>query len=154
VSVNSPTEEPSDHPINPYAPPHTAPTKPQNVQQNTGQTNPWFRRACIFQLIIIFAALGLEAIDVETIVATGPLYLLAGIFTSYRAYREANAMGLLIGFSAIFLTGLIFALINLNNWSPTVADRPVSIIIWSYSAIAVPLLYFILPGKRWTLGYQ
>jgi hypothetical protein len=154
VSVNPTSEEPSDHPINPYAPPHAAPTKPQNVLPNLEQTNPWLRRACIFQLLIIFAALGLEAIEVETIVGTGPIYLAAGIFTSYRAVREANLWGVLIGFSAIILTGLIFALINLNNWSPTAADRPVSIIIWSYSVIAVPLLYFIIRGKKWALGYQ
>lgn len=125
-----------DPAVNPYAPPRSDPPPPPVRHWEWNR----LRQICLVQLVVMIVGLSLELFHVETILGTGPVYLLVGVITLNIAYRESNPAGILFGLSAILLTVGLFAVINVYSLGPRDADRPVTIIIWGYAALAIPCL--------------
>lgn len=78
---------------------------------------------------------------------TGPIYLAAGILTAVAAYRRSDLHGIYVGCSAIALAIGLFGLIFVNGWGPAEADLPVSIILWVYAVIVIPMLVYLIMAR-------
>jgi hypothetical protein len=91
-------------------------------------------------LLGIGGAVIAATIEIESIVATGPVFSLIGLSLSiaWIFYRRVPALPL-IGMSLPILSLIVFALINLLEWSPDEASRPVSTTLLVYQAVVVAI---------------
>lgn len=91
------------------------------------------------QIAVMVIALGVEAIEHETIVGSGPVFSLVGLVITMVALKGGQGSAAAFGMSAIVLSAVIVFLINYNGWSPLQGDGPITMMIWIYAAIAIPI---------------
>lgn len=127
----------SGHPLsNPYAPPVAATGNQPLLRPRL--RSPWLFGLCCLQLIVLAAGVALETYSHETILGSGPAYLLVGLATTLLAHRKRQPLETLIGASAILLVVGVFLRILLNEWGPQESDAPNTLVILAYTAIVVP----------------
>jgi len=101
-------------------------------------------RICIgLQCTTIVLGVSAAFYDIESIVVTGPVLFLIGIFLALCNRQHEHLTSLAFGLSGPAISIICLALINLLNWSPTDAQHPVSIIAAVYTTIALPTGLFL-----------
>ncbi len=88
----------------------------------------WVRLWIILQMVVAIAGCVAAFYDVETIVATGPILSIVGIFGVMTSFKRRFSLGLWISMSAPAISLGVFLLIFLRDWSPSYAQGPVPII--------------------------
>jgi hypothetical protein len=122
---------------NPYEPPATERSiSPTAVERK----NLWLTSLCSLQILVMAIGLGLEAYDHHTIVGSGPVFAVVGMVIAGISRRKDRHLEFFAGVSAPLLTAFIVFLININGWSPTTGDKPITVIVSLYSAVFVPIL--------------
>ena len=126
---------------NPYRPPQAGPAK---LLRTMHKKHLWVRYVGGLQMIVMLLAIPIVLLTVESIVITGPLFALVGLALIIVAVREKNIGGLVVGCSAVGFSGLILGLINVLDWSPAEATKPVTVMVFVYSAVVLPALLIIV----------
>jgi hypothetical protein len=103
------------------------------------------RRSIIFALLCLLQLLGISgsviasAIDVESIVVTGPIFTVLGLAVACGWFVSRHlstwVFGLSVGIISIFLLILIVSL----DWSPSDAQYPVSLVLLGFEIAVVPV---------------
>ena len=124
---------------NPYAPP-TAELD-QAILAPVLPKRKWLQWLITLQFVVIFFAAGFAAVDIGSIVVSGPFFSLVGIVIAVFAARHRNRVACLYGISAVVFAFFVFALIFFNDWRPIAASTPVLtlILIYGFAALAVTL---------------
>ncbi|PHQ36346.1 hypothetical protein [Rhodopirellula bahusiensis] len=126
--------------LNPYAPTVTTPEA-----YATGPTQPsskTLRVLLLLHLVLVAGGVAGAEYDIESIMISGGLLAVFGIVLSIIAHRSGNLIAMLLGLSSIIFVIAILVLINVMQWDPREADRPVCILIWVYASAAVPATIF------------
>lgn len=118
---------------NPYRPPITAATTKPAIRYFSINT------ATILLLSTIICGLIAEAYEHETIVGSGPVLFLVGATLFVLALRLRQILTAVIGALSVLVCVLVVFLINYNGWGPVEGDAPITVIIWVYAFIVVPL---------------
>lgn len=107
--------------------PYRAPEVPLEVVRESVPRGAyfWVRLWIILQMIVAVVGTAAAFVDVQTIVATGPILSVFGIFGTIACVRKRYYFGALIGASGPVISVVIFLVIFLLNWSPTAAQKPV-----------------------------
>jgi hypothetical protein len=91
------------------------------------------------------------AVEVETIVGTGPAFSLLGLIVCVGWVFSRSIATLVFGLSASAISLFLLALIAGLHWSPSDASIPVPLILLGYEIVAVPIglasLYRILARR-------
>ena len=95
----------------------------------------WVRSFIILQMLVAVVGTAAAFVDVETIVATGPILSIFGIFGTIVCVRKRYYFCALTCASGPVISVAIFLVIFLLNWSPTAAQEPVPLIGAVYMAI-------------------
>ena len=103
-----------------------------------------FASLCIAQLLGIAGSAIAATVDIETIVATGPIFSIVGLLTAVGWVVSRSPSSLLFGLSTPVFSVCIFFWIFTNSWSPTQAFIPVSSTILGYELLMVPLGLYAL----------
>ena len=80
--------------------------------------------------------------SIESIVATGPFALVFGLIVVSRGIKCRRIVTTLTGVITAIFVLFVFALINLNEWSPREAEEPVGAMIVVFDVLVVPLLLY------------
>ena len=117
--------------------PYRAPEVPFEVVRESVPRGAyfWVRSFIILQMLVAVVGTAAAFGDVETIVATGPILSIFGIFGTIVCVRKRYYFGALICASGPVISVAIFLVIFLLNWSPTAAQEPVPLIGAVYMAI-------------------
>ena len=117
--------------------PYRAPEVPFEVVRERAPRGAyfWVRSWIILQMIVAVVGTAAAFVDVETIVATGPILSIFGIFGTIVCVRKRYYFGALTCASGPVISVAIFLVIFLLNWSPTAAQEPVPLIGAVYMAI-------------------
>ena len=99
---------------NPYASPAIASVA--RVPNHPFQRTVLLRRMLALQVVVILAALAVEAYKHESITFSGPVFSITGLCIVVIAYRQHDIAATYVGASAIAFTSLIVFLINFNGW--------------------------------------
>ncbi len=129
-----PVESPD---LNPYATPATVSDAP--LVDGKASWTPWLCRLIILQAFVIVASLAVEAYEHESIVGSGPIFSLVGLWIAIIASRKRDHAAMLFGGSAIAFSALIVFLINYNSWSPNQGNLPITLLSFAYAAFALPV---------------
>ena len=111
----------------------------------------WIRSFIILQMLVAVVGTAAAFVDVETIVITGPILSIFGIFGTIACVRKRYNFGVWIGASGPAICLAIFLIIQLFNWGPTEAQEPVPLIGAVYMAI---LCVMGLVALRETISLQ
>ena len=117
--------------------PYRAPEVPFEVVRESVPRGAyfWVRSFIILQMLVAVVGTAAAFVDVETIVATGPILSIFGIFGTIVCVRKRYYFGALTCASGPVISVAIFLVIFLLNWSPTEAQEPVPLIGAVYLAI-------------------
>lgn len=117
--------------------PYRAPEVPFEVIREPAPRGAYFWVRLWISLQMLVAVVGTVAafVDVETIVATGPILSIVGIFGTIASVRRRFHFGTLVSVSGPAVSVAIFLIIFLLNWSPGRAQEPVPLIGAVYMAI-------------------
>lgn len=117
--------------------PYRAPEVPFEVVREPAPRGGFFWVRLWISLQMLTAVVGTASafIDVETIVATGPILSIVGIFGTIACVRRRFHFGTLISASAPAISVAIFLIISLLNWSPGDAQEPVPLMGAAYTAV-------------------
>lgn len=138
---------------NPYSPPTSATALA--LPTWTQSPNRWFRRSLIIHLVVMVGALTLETFEHQTIVVSGLVFSLCGFVIAVAAFRLGDWVGTVFGGSAVALSLWIVFLINFNGWGPAQGDRPITLMIWLYALIAIPVgCRLVVRYRGWSLEVQ
>lgn len=118
---------------NPYLAPKAEPAVPRPKRHKTG-----LNTSLVVLLLTIIGGLALETWDHQSIVGSGPILFLTGVALLWFAVRGNHRTAIWLAASAIFLCVLVVFLINFNNWGPPEGDGPITLLAWTWSAVAVP----------------
>jgi hypothetical protein len=83
----------------------------------------------------------LAPLEIESILATGPVLAALGVYLVILAARSGCTRTALLGMCHIAITVGTFLLINLAGWGPDPARLPVSMIAVIYTVATVPLFW-------------
>jgi hypothetical protein len=133
--------------------PYRAPEVPFEVVRERAPRGAyfWVRSWIILQMIVAVVGTAAAFVDVETIVATGPILSIFGIFGTIACVRKRYYLGALIGASGPVISVAIFLVIFLLNLSPTAAQKPVPLMGAVYMAV---LCVMGLVSLRETISLQ
>lgn len=141
--------------VNPYQAPdaqHLVAEVPINHRQRLGWLRLWSG------LLLLTLAVGTPLAVfywIESIVATGPFALVFGLIVVTRGIKSQRMVTTLTGVITAIFVLVVFALINLNDWSPREAQEPVGVMIVIFDVLIVPLLlYGIFAGDATNSGDQ
>lgn len=98
-----------------------------------------FAILCVVLLVGIAGSTVAATVEIESIVATGPIFSLVGLATALGIFVSRSPANLLFGLSTPAFSACVFALIFSNGWSPQQAYPPVSAIILGYETLVIPL---------------
>ena len=117
--------------------PYRAPEVPFEVIRESVPrgTYFWVRLWVILQMLVAVVGTAAAFVNVESIVATGPILSLVGIFGTIVCVRKRYYFGALIGISGPLISVAIFLMIFLLNWSPGDAQEPVPLMGAVYLAM-------------------
>lgn len=91
------------------------------------------------------------AIDVESIVFSGPTCIVLGLIVAAFGIRRRSFTLSLLGISTLPISLAIFLLIFFNDWSPAEAQRPITLILFAYELAVAPISIFAMfRGRRYT----
>lgn len=122
---------------NPYASPHAA-TRPIKWRQSAGNASLAVVVASLAQVLGLIAGTAAAFGEIESILVSGPLVSILGLVITFVSARSRNLLGVIFGISAPLFAGLVFALINIREWGPGDAQKPVSRLILVYVLAAAP----------------
>lgn len=123
---------------NPYAPPQVAsdsvmlPTSPSGDRV--------LRRWIVVQCLVIAGALFFQWIDIESILFSGAFFVLVGVVIAALGRRQSNTAAIVFGASSFAYATFLVAIINIFDWGPSDATRPVQIMSWIYTIMMLPLI--------------
>lgn len=132
--------------LNPYAPP--SPAVVNRPLPQLQRRSPWLFGLCCLQLSVLAGGIALEAYKHETVLGSGPAYLLAGLGTAILARHKRQPLEILLGVSAILLVVGVFLRIVINEWGPEESNAPNTLVILAYAAFAVPAL-LVAMVRQW-----
>jgi len=134
---------------NPYAPPQVASESVLLPKPSPDRRR--IRRWAIVECLVIAGALAAQAIDIESIIISGPVFGLVGLGVAIMGRRSRHVPALMFGGSAFAFAIFIFVLINLADWGPREATRPVMILSWIYTVAVTPVAWRCLRvhSTRW-----
>lgn len=95
----------------------------------------WVRLWIVLQMLVAVVGSAAAFVNVESIVATGPILSVIGIFGTIACVRKRYYFGALIGASGPVISVAIFLTIFKFNWSPTAAQEPVPLMGAVYMAV-------------------
>lgn len=95
----------------------------------------WVRLLLILQLMTALIGNVAAFVDVETIVASGPILSILGILVTIASLRRRFHLGLWIGMSGPAISLIIFLVIFLQHWNPSEAQKPIPILAALYVAV-------------------
>jgi hypothetical protein len=98
------------------------------------------------QLVGISLAVSVAAVQIRTILVTGPLCSLVGFVIAFGWKVTRRVAVPVFGLSAIAVSLFLWGLIAGLGWSPGDARRPVPLMLLGYEAIFVPLGLLALYG--------
>ncbi len=107
--------------------PYRAPEVPFEVVRERAPRGAyfWVRSFIAMQMLVAVVGTAAAFIDVETIVITGPILSIFGIFGTIACVRKRYDFGAWIGASGPAICLVIFLIIQLFNWGPAAAQEPV-----------------------------
>jgi hypothetical protein len=117
--------------------PYRAPEVPFDVVRESVPRGAyfWVRSFIVLQMLVAVVGTAAAFVDVETIVITGPILSIFGIFGGIACVRKRYGFGALIGASGPVICLAIFLIIQLFSWGPSEAQEPVPLIGAVYMAI-------------------
>jgi hypothetical protein len=95
------------------------------------------------QMLVVAVGLGLSFVEIETIVGTGPVLAAVGFVVTRRGYRMGSWWTMSLGISGPVFSLFIFLLINVMEWGPGAAERPVAILGTAYLATTAILALMV-----------
>ena len=100
----------------------------------------WLRP--LLTLLVLFLAVGtLDAwVDVESILVSGPMLFLVGIFLAISARRRREMPLGLVACGSLAFPLFCVLLINLCGWGPSEAQQPISVLCLAYSPLMLLLI--------------
>ena len=133
--------------------PYRAPEVPFEVVREHAPRGAyfWVRSFIIMQMLVAVVGTAAAFVDVETIVITGPILSIFGVFGIIACARKRYNFGVWIGASGPAICLAIFLIIQLFSWGPSEAQEPVPPIGAFYMAI---LCAMGLVALRETLSLQ
>ena len=99
---------------------------------------------CIALLLGIAGSAIAATVEIETIVATGPIFSVVGLLVAVGCVVSRSPANLFFGLSTPAFSFYIFFWIFTNSWSPQQAAVPVSSTILGYELLMVPLGLYAL----------
>lgn len=127
---------------NPYRPPQAATASP--VVEGNLVRSVYFQICAGFQLLVTQVGLLACFLDVESIVVTGPVLTVTGLFTTLLIRKRAEFwIGTLYGLSGPAISLFVLALIAVLRWNPGEAQDPVSGIALAYAIVFWPVGLFV-----------
>ena len=117
--------------------PYRAPEVPLDVVRERAPRGAyfWVRSFIMMQMLVAVVGTAAAFVDVHTIVVTGPILSIVGIFVTIACVRKRYGFGTLIGVSGPVISLAIFLIIQLFSWGPSEAQEPVPLIGALYMAI-------------------
>ncbi|MBC7856967.1 MAG: hypothetical protein IAF94_26355 [Pirellulaceae bacterium] len=103
-----------------------------------------FSVLCIAQLLGIAGSAIAATVEIESIVATGPIFSIVGLLAAVGCVVSRSPANLFFGLSTPVFSLCIFFWIFTNSWSPQQASVPVSSTILGYELAMVPLGLYAL----------
>lgn len=103
-----------------------------------------FSILCIALLLGIAGSAIAATVEIETIVATGPIFGIVGLLAAVGCVVSRSPSSLLFGLSTPAFSFYIFFWIFTKSWSPQQAAVPVSSTILGYELLMVPLGLYAL----------
>jgi hypothetical protein len=101
------------------------------------QARPWTAGLLAGFLLGICGAVIAATVEIESIVGSGPIFSGIGLWVAEHGRRRGLRGMFWLGMSTLMLTLLVFAVINLAEWGPADARRPVSVMLMIYQSLAV-----------------
>jgi len=133
--------------------PYRAPEVPFEVVRESAPRGAyfWVRSWIILQMLVAVVGTAAAFVDVHTIMATGPILSIVGIFGTIACVRNRYYFGAVISASGSIISLAVFLIIQLLNWGPAEAQEPVPLIGAFYMAI---LCVMGLVALRETVSFQ
>lgn len=97
------------------------------------------RVLCIIKILGIGVTVTAAAIEIETIMGSGPLVSSVGIGVAVGGFIYKRFSAIAFGLSGLLMSLFIFALIVTQKWGPSKAEFPVVIILLGYEMFFVPV---------------
>lgn len=113
-----------------------------------------FASLCFIQLLGVCGSVIAAAIEIETIMVTGPIFSVAGVVVACGWKVSRNPLIVVFGLSAAVVSTFTFFLIFSLSWSPEDAAFPVPLMLLGYEFVIVPIGLFsiyrllIIPQKN------
>ena len=98
-----------------------------------------FAVLCGLQILGVSGAVIAAAIDIESIVVTGPVFSVLGILVALGSLASRSAFNAIFGLSAVAMSLFCLTLIASLSWSPGDAQKPVSTILICYETLLLPV---------------
>jgi hypothetical protein len=121
---------------------------PEPPRRSGRTSNLHLRIVCAIHGLAIVLALGAAFLEVETVVCSGPLISLLGIYVAALGLRRSSRPAVAAGLSAVGFSLFVFLLICGLGWSPGQARVPVRVMGAIYAAVSTSLLAYaaLAPG--------
>jgi hypothetical protein len=119
---------------NPYQPPQLL-LAPERDDVPSGNYR-WVKIFVMLQMLVIFVGLGVSFSNIYSILVTGPVLSFLGLVTAILCWRRGSSWGLVLGGSGPLFSIFVFLLINVQEWGPGDAERPVPMYGLGYLGIA------------------
>lgn len=107
--------------------------------------------AWALQMVAMAGSLILALCAFESIIFTGPLLSIAGLVLAAIACRLQSVTVLVHGLSAPVVCAFGAMLISANQWGPTPARAPITIILVLYTVLCLPLAALAFIRIRWPI---
>lgn len=101
----------------------------------------------LYTLGILIAAIA-AMVDIESIMGSGPIMSLVGIWIAFLSYRRDHPIGLFYGLAVPTVSVFCFIVINGLDWGPSDAHVPVSafLVLFAWGSFApMPWAASVLP---------
>jgi hypothetical protein len=123
---------------------------PQLARTKSGRRRKWAIAAWGLQFLATVVAVVACAVEVHTVLATGPALTLSGLAFVTLARPACSARVFAYGASAPFVCAFGAALIVLFKWGPAEAAAPILAVLSIYAFVSLPVALFVLPELlRW-----
>jgi len=106
----------------------------------------WLRRAnvpfavlCGLQILGVCGAVIAAAIDIESIVVTGPVFSVLGVLVAHGSLASRSAFNAIFGLSAVAMSLSCLIWIASLSWSPGDAQKPVTTVLICYETLLLPV---------------
>lgn len=130
--------DPATAPGNPYA--ATTLEMSPSLPRLHGPVPRWLRP--LLALMVLFLVGGTLAawVDVESILVSGPMLFLIGVFLTVSARRRRDMPVRLVAGGSLAFPVFCVLLINLCGWGPSEAQQPISVLCLAFSLLMLLLI--------------